>query len=313
MANKRAVQPGENLLRLYLHDIGRHGLLSRDDESRLGKAVEAGKHACAELAEAEPMEPARARELRRLVRRGDESAATFVRGNLRLVVSIAKRYQGFDLPLLDLVQEGNLGLMHAVEKFEWQRGFKFSTYATWWIRQAISRAISNSGRTVRLPPHAADLLARVTRARTELERRSGHNPSVAEIAACLGVDDTRVLEVIRHSGAPTSLSAPLVADGDASLEDIVEDHTAASPFEAAAAALLRDEVNKMLMTLDERERTILRLRFGMDDAEPLTLGEVGSRLNLTRERIRQIQDKAIAKLRHPILLIDYRHLIDDTT
>ena len=313
MANKRAVQRGEDPLRLYLAEIGRYDLLSKDDEVCLGQSVEAGKQACAELAEAGWVDPGRARELRGLVRRGDESAAVFVRGNLRLVVSIAKRYQGSAVPLLDLVQEGNLGLMHAVEKFDWRRGFKFSTYATWWIRQAISRGISNTGRAVRLPPHAADLLAGVTRARTELERRSGHKATVGEIAVHLGVDETRVLEVIRHSGAPLSLSASLIADNDASLEDIVEDDTAVSPFDAAATALLRDDVKKMLMTLDEREQTVLRLRFGMDDAEPLTLGQVGSRLNLTRERIRQIQEKAIFKLRHSIPVRDYRYLLDDPT
>ena len=302
-------QPEEDLVRLYLKDIGRHALLSKDDEARLSQAIEAGRQGCIELASEEPPTAARKRELRLLIRNGDEATGTFVQANLRLVVSIAKRYQAADLPLLDLVQEGNLGLIHAVEKFDWRKGFKFSTYATWWIRQAITRGIANSGRTVRLPVHAGDLLSRVTKARGRLEGQLGRRPTVGELAADLEVDEARVIEILRHAAAPLSLSEPLRADGDAELGDLVEDHTAVSPFDAAAATLLAGEVTKLLVNLDDREREVLRLRFGLDRGVPRTLDEVGAHFDLTRERIRQIEARAMSKLRHPAIAQGARELL----
>ena len=301
MPTKRVAPSDEDLIRLYLNDVGKHGLLTKDDEVRLAQAVEEGRKARAELATDGGIEASRRRQLSRLVREGDEATESFVTANLRLVVSIAKKYQAADLPLLDLVQEGNLGLIHAVEKFDWRKGFKFSTYATWWIRQAISRGIANSGRTVRLPVHAGDLLNRVIKARGRLEGHLGRRPTAAELAADLGVEETKVTEILRHISEPMSLSEPLRSDGDAELGDFVEDHSAVSPFEAAAAALLSNEVAKMLLVLDEREREILRLRFGLDRAQPRTLDEVGAHFNLTRERIRQIEARAMSKLRHPTL------------
>ena len=298
MPNHHAAQPEEDLVRLYLNDIGKYALLAKDDEARLAQAIEAGREARTEFATTEGIKPARKRELGRLIRDGDLAAETFVQANLRLVVSIAKRYQAAELPLLDLVQEGNLGLIHAVHKFDWRRGFKFSTYATWWIRQAITRGVANSGRTIRLPVSAGDLLIQVTKARGRLEGQLGRRPTVAELGRDLELQDEKVTELLRHATQPLSLSEPLGEDGDAELGDSLEDRSAVSPFDAAAAALLSGEVNKMLLALDEREREILRLRFGLDRGEPRTLGQVGEHFSLTRERIRQIESRAMSKLRH---------------
>ena len=301
MLSKRAPQPEEDLVRLYLNDVGKYALLTKADEVRLAQTVETGSEARAELGGVADLTPSRRHELRRLVRQGEEATETFVKANLRLVVSIAKRYQAADLPLLDLVQEGNLGLIHAVEKFDWRKGFKFSTYATWWIRQAIARGIANTGRTVRLPVHAGDLLVRVTKARGRLEGTLGRRPTIGELAADLGLEQHRVVEILRYVAEPMSLSEPLRLDSDAELGDVVEDRSAVSPFDAAAASLLSDEVAKMLGVLDERERVILQLRFGLDRGEPRTLDEVGIHFKLTRERIRQIEARALSKLRHPTL------------
>jgi RNA polymerase sigma factor (sigma-70 family) len=306
---KRAVQPEEDLVRLYLNDVGKYALLTKSEEIELAQTVEAGRDARAELTAPGQLAPSRQRELRRLVRHGEEATETFVKANLRLVVSIAKRYQSAEIPLLDLVQEGNLGLIHAVEKFDWRKGFKFSTYATWWIRQAITRGIANTGRTVRLPIHAGDLLNRVTRARARLENEMGRRPTTSELARDLDLDESKVVEIIRYIGQPMSLSEPLRADSDGELGDVVEDRSAISPFDAAAASLLTGEVAKLLMVLDDRERAILRLRFGLDRGEPRTLDEVGVHFHLTRERIRQIEVRAMSKLRHPMLELNARDLL----
>jgi RNA polymerase sigma factor (sigma-70 family) len=306
---KQAGQPEEDLVRLYLNDIGKYDLLTKSDEARLARAAEAGREARAELLGTNGATPARRRELRRLVRVGDEATETFVKANLRLVVSIAKKYQAADLALLDLVQEGNLGLIHAVEKFDWRKGFKFSTYATWWIRQSITRGIANTGRTVRLPVHAGDLLTRLTKARGRLEGQLGRRPTISELAADLELDEEKVTEILRHAAEPLSLSQPMGDDGDAEFGDIVEDRSAVSPFDAAAAVLLSAEVNKILVTLNEREREILRLRFGLDRGEPRTLDEVGAQFSLTRERIRQIEARAMSKLRHPSIDRGARELL----
>ncbi len=309
MPNKRAQLPDEDLVRLYLSDIGRHRLLTKEDEARLAQAAEAGREAHAELEAGGRVSPARMRELRRLEKAGVIAVETFVNGNLRLVVSIAKRYQGADLSLLDLIQEGNLGLIHAVEKFDWRKGFKFSTYATWWIRQAITRGIANGGRTIRLPVHAGDLLSQAAKARVRLESQLGRRPSVTELAADLDVNAERIVEILRHASTPASLSEPLLHDGDAELGDLVEDLGAISPSDAAAAAMLPGQVAKMMGSLDDREREIIRLRFGLDRGEPRTLEEVGVRFGLTRERIRQIEARAMSKLRHPTAGQDMRELL----
>jgi RNA polymerase sigma factor (sigma-70 family) len=274
LAKRQVDHDDEDLVRLYLNDISRHPLLTKDDEARLGKIIQDAAGARDELVEAKGLTPSKKAQLRRMVRAGDVAAETFITANLRLVVSIAKKYQASGLPLLDLVQEGNLGLVHAVEKFDYRKGFKFSTYATWWIRQAISRGIANSARTIRLP-------------------------GTAELAADLGLPEQQVLDVLRHASDPVSLSEPLNSDGDAEFGDFIEDESAVSPIEAALDSVLADELERILDPLEERERAILRLRFGLDRSEPRTLDEVGEHFNLTRERIRQIEARALSKLRHP--------------
>jgi RNA polymerase sigma factor (sigma-70 family) len=300
VAKDRVDRDEEDLVRLYLTDIGQYALLTKDDEVRLAKAIEAGKEAVAEMAKIKTPTATKRRELRKAIREGEVAERAFVQSNLRLVVSIAKKYQASGLPLLDLIQEGNLGLMHAVEKFDWRKGFKFSTYATWWIRQAITRGIANTGRTIRLPVHAGDTLARLQKARSRLELKFGRTATLAELAKEVEMPEDKVTEALRFAAEPLSLSEPLREDGDAELGDVVEDRSAESPFEVAATALLPEEIQRLLAPLDEREREILRLRFGLDGSgEGRTLEEVGEHFNLTRERIRQIEARAMSKLRHP--------------
>ncbi|NCZ91464.1 MAG: sigma-70 family RNA polymerase sigma factor, partial [Actinobacteria bacterium] len=231
MAKDRIDRDEEDLVRLYLTDIGQYALLTKDDEVRLAKAIETGKAATAELEKNDAnLNPNRRRELRKIQRDGTRAERQFVQSNLRLVVSIAKKYQASGLPLLDLIQEGNLGLMHAVEKFDWRKGFKFSTYATWWIRQAITRGIANTGRTIRLPVHAGDTLARLQKARSRLELKFGRPATLAELSAEVDMPEDKVTEALRFAAEPLSLSEPLREDGDAELGDVVEDRAAESPF-----------------------------------------------------------------------------------
>jgi RNA polymerase sigma factor (sigma-70 family) len=295
---KRDQLPDEDLVRLYLTDIGKHALLTKDDEARLAEARRVGLEAAEELRNTKP-DAARRRQLRRLVQEGEDAERQFVESNLRLVVSIAKKYQASGVPLLDLVQEGNLGLMHAVEKFDHRKGFKFSTYATWWIRQSITRGIANTGRSIRLPVHAGDMIKQLQRTRAELEDQLGRGPTTAEIAEAMDEPFDKIRTLLLHLQEPTSLSAPLREDSDAEMADIVKDESAVSPEDAALEGALVDEVEQILSSLDERERSILRLRFGLDGGEPRTLDDVGQHFSLTRERIRQIESKAMSKLRHP--------------
>ena len=299
MAKERVERDEEDLVRLYLTDIGQYPLLNKDDEVRLAQLIEKGIAAKDSLESARDISSAQRRRLTRAQQQGARAERTFVQSNLRLVVSIAKKYQASGLPLLDLIQEGNLGLMHAVEKFDWRKGFKFSTYATWWIRQAITRGIANTGRTIRLPVHAGDTLARLQKARSRLELKYGRPATLGELAIEVDMPEQKVTEALRFAAEPLSLSEPLREDSDAELGDVVEDRAAESPFEVAATTLLPSEITRLLSPLDEREREILKLRYGLDRGEPRTLEEVGEHFQLTRERIRQIEARAMSKLRHP--------------
>ena len=299
MPKDRRDRDDDDLVRLYLSDIGKHELLTKEDEVRLAQAMEEGLRARRELAEQPGAGLGRRRELRRCVREGEEAERCFVQANLRLVVSIAKRYQSSGLPLLDLIQEGNLGLMHAVHKFDWRKGFKFSTYATWWIRQAIARGIANTGRTIRLPVHAAETLARLQRARAQLEPCLGRAPTVAELASEVGVDEAKAREALFVAADPLSLSEPLGDESNTQLGDLIDDPLAESPFDSVASAALPGEVADMLESLDVREREVLVLRYGLDRGQPRTLEEVGAEFHVTRERVRQIEARAMSKLRHP--------------
>ncbi|MCU1485516.1 MAG: polymerase, sigma 70 subunit, RpoD subfamily [Actinomycetia bacterium] len=285
---------GDDALRRYLQEVGAHPLLTAADEAELGGLIAAGR------------EPGASAEV---VTRADAARERFIAANLRLVVSIAKRYQSSGLPLLDLVQEGNLGLMRAVEKFEPERGFKFSTYATWWIRQAVTRAIADKGRTIRVPAHVGDAIAVVNRVTAELSRLHGREPTMAELARASGLKPDRIVELRAALHDVVSLSAPL-AEGDGELADLVPDDRAEGPFDAAATRLEQEALATVLARLSEREQRVLELRFGLSGGAPRTLEDVGREFSLTRERIRQIEAKALTKLRHPCSPAALRQLVN---
>ena len=291
LTQQREMQQSEDALRLYLADVSRHTLLTRADETRLAQQIEQGNAAREALFRDTALSGDDATELRAAVNTGDEAHRAFVQSNLRLVVSIAKRYQASGLPLLDLIQEGNLGLLRAVDKFEWQKGFKFSTYATWWIKQAIARGIANTGRAIRLPVDAGELLRRVNDARAALENARGAPASVTELATAVDSSPAKVNEVLRVATPPVSLDVPISEDGTVSIGDTVADPS--SPF----AALLAVDIQRLLEPLGERDRKVLVLRFGLDCGTPRTLEEVSKHFEVTRERIRQIEQQALEKLR----------------
>jgi RNA polymerase sigma factor (sigma-70 family) len=287
----------EDLLQLYLNDIGKYPLLTRAEEVRLGELVLAGRTAAAHLARLrDRADAAQQRRLVAAIRAGESATQQFVRANLRLVVSIAKRYQASGLPLLDLIQEGNFGLIHAVERFDPRRGFKFSTYATWWIRQTIARGIANTGRSIRLPVHAGDQLLAIRMANTAFEVRHGRPPTAAELSAAVSLPSKKVEELVPYLSEPLSLSERL-NEGEVELGELVEDDSSMAPDQAALAAMLPAQVAALLQILEPREREILCLRYGLDRGKPRTLEEVGECFGLTREGVRQAELKAIAKLR----------------
>ena len=280
-------------MRRYLQEIGGHGLLTAAEEGDLARAMVDGRAAEAQIeAGAGTSDDTERAHAGRLARQ------RFIQSNLRLVVSIAKRYQAAGVPLLDLVQEGNLGLMRAVEKFDHRKGFKFSTYATWWIRQAITRAIADKGRTIRVPVHMVETVTQVQRSSAILTRALGREPSVGEIARDTGLSTEKVTEALRVAPDPVSLFA-VVGDEDAELVEFLADRTVEAPADAAIAAMETRELRDVLTTLTSREQRVLELRFGLDGQRPRTLDEVGKEFSVTRERIRQIEAKALSKLRHP--------------
>jgi RNA polymerase primary sigma factor len=275
-------------VRMYLREIGRVPLLSAEEEVKLAQRMERGK--------IERLKPA---PNRRYIEDGEEAQRRLTEANLRLVVSVAKKYIGRGMSLLDLIQEGNIGLIRAVEKFDYTKGYKFSTYATWWIRQAITRAIADQARTIRIPVHMVETINRLIRISRRLLQDLGREPTSEEIAEQMEITAEKVREIIKVSQEPVSLETPIGEEDDSHLGDFIEDHTALAPADAASHQLLKEQVEDVLDSLTERERKVLQLRFGLDDGRSRTLEEVGKEFHVTRERIRQIEAKALRKLRHP--------------
>jgi len=290
-------------VRMYLKEIGKVNLLTSEEEVELAQAMGAGSEAQIQLEEMEKAGeeiPAEVRaELDKLIAKGEAAKQRLAEANLRLVVSIAKRYVGRGMQFLDLIQEGNLGLIKAVEKFDYVKGFKFSTYATWWIRQAITRAIADQARTIRIPVHMVETINKVIRVSRQLLQELGHDPSPEEIAKEMSMPVDKVREILKIAQEPVSLETPIGEEEDSHLGDFIPDEDASEPAEAASFTLLKEQLVEVLGTLTPREEKVLKLRFGLEDGRTRTLEEVGKEFNVTRERIRQIEAKALRKLRHP--------------
>jgi RNA polymerase primary sigma factor len=292
-------------VRMYLREIGRVPLLVAAEEVDLAKRIEAGAEASEHLADLDaagtlgnlPVDESR--RLQALADDGDDAKSALIQANLRLVVSIAKRYVGRGMQFLDLIQEGNMGLMRAVEKFDYTKGFKFSTYATWWIRQAITRSIADQARTIRIPVHMVESINRVHRVQRQMVQQLEREPTVDELAEEVGMTPERVREIQRISLDPLSLDSPVGEEDDSYLADFIKDDGAEEPDDAATRQMLQNEVRKVLDELNDREKEVVIMRFGLDDEQPRTLEEVGKQFGVTRERIRQIESKTLAKLRHP--------------
>ncbi|WP_455356232.1 sigma-70 family RNA polymerase sigma factor [Streptomyces sp. SYSU K217416] len=302
--------PSSDLFRQYLREIGRIPLLTAAEEVDLARRVEAGLFAEEKLSSTPDLDSQLAVDLDRLVVMGRVAKRRLIEANLRLVVSVAKRYVGRGLTMLDLVQEGNLGLIRAVEKFDYARGYKFSTYATWWIRQAMSRALADQARTIRVPVHVVELINRVVRVQRRMLQERGYEPTPEEVAGQLDLSGERVSEVLRLAQEPVSLHAPVGEEDDVALGDLIEDGDAASPVESAAFLLLREHLEAVLSTLGERERKVVQLRYGLADGRPRTLEEIGRIFGVTRERIRQIESKTLSKLRDHAFADQLRGYLD---
>jgi RNA polymerase primary sigma factor len=292
--------PTNDPVRMYLKEIGKVALLTAQEEVDLAKRIEAGEEATGKLTiENDKFTPGQVDELTWLERDGQRAKRHLVEANLRLVVSIAKRYVGRGMAFLDLIQEGNLGLIRAVEKFDHTKGFKFSTYATWWIRQAITRAIADQARTIRIPVHMVETINKLVRIQRQLLQDLGREPTAQEIADQMELPPEKVREIQKISQEPVSLHTPVGEEEDSHLGDFIEDAEAIVPLERASFRLLQEQLESVLHTLSEREKEVIRLRFGLVDGQPRTLEEVGKKFGVTRERIRQIESKTLSKLRHP--------------
>ncbi|MCK2242378.1 MULTISPECIES: RNA polymerase sigma factor [unclassified Crossiella] len=290
-------------VRAYLKQIGKVALLNAEEEVELAKRIEAGLYAVERLRKAEEEEEKLAAQMRRdlrwIVRDGEKAKNHLLGANLRLVVSLAKRYTGRGMAFLDLIQEGNLGLIRAVEKFDYTKGFKFSTYATWWIRQAITRAMADQARTIRIPVHMVEVINKLGRIQRELLQDLGREPTPEELAKEMDITPEKVLEIQQYAREPISLDQTIGDEGDSQLGDFIEDSEAVVAVDAVSFTLLQDQLQSVLATLSEREAGVVRLRFGLTDGQPRTLDEIGQVYGVTRERIRQIESKTMSKLRHP--------------
>jgi RNA polymerase primary sigma factor len=298
-AAEPAADSAGEALPLYLREIGRVPLLTASDEVRLAQAIERGREALGRLQSDMSLSEAERDELHDLVRQGNVARADLSDANLRLVVSVARRYSNRGVPLIDLIQEGNLGLLRAVEKFDWRRGFKFSTYATWWIRQAVSRAIADDARTIRIPVHLYDVVNRMARISAQLHQELGREPTDEELGEALQISAERVRELNQVLPQPISLDGFVGEDQDTRLSDVVADDNATNLEMAAEQRLLADQIRDTLMTLSPRERRVIERRFGLCDDTDATLTAIGREIGVTRERIRQIESTALRKLRHP--------------
>jgi RNA polymerase nonessential primary-like sigma factor len=296
-ADLDAQSPAADLVRVYLNGIGRTALLTAQEEVELAKSVEAGVFARHMLDTTPRLSPGQRSDLLRLVQDGREAKNHLLEANLRLVVSLAKRYTGRGMPLLDLIQEGNLGLIRAVEKFDYTKGFKFSTYATWWIRQAITRGMADQSRTIRLPVHLVEQVNKLARIKRDLHQQLGREATHQELADESGIPLEKVADLLDHSRDPVSLDMPVGTEEEAPLGDFIEDAEAADAESAVISGLLQEDLRRVLATLEDREQNVIRLRYGLDDGQPRTLDQIGKRFGLSRERVRQIEREVMAKLR----------------
>jgi RNA polymerase nonessential primary-like sigma factor len=289
--------PSADLVRVHLNGIGRTALLTAEQEVELAKRIEAGVFAQHKLETAKRLSPQRRVDLKAIVREGNRARSHLLVANLRLVVSLAKRYTGRGMPLLDLIQEGNLGLIRAVEKFDYTKGFKFSTYATWWIRQAVSRGMADQARTIRLPVHLVEQVNKLSRLKRELHQQLGRDATLEELAAESGIEPEKISDLLDHARDPVSLDMPVGTDEEAPLGDFIEDTESASAESAVVAGFMHRDIDKVLDTLEEREREVVRMRYGLVDGRPRTLDEIGREFGISRERVRQIERDSMAKLR----------------
>lgn len=289
--------PSADLVRVYLNGIGKTALLNAEDEVTLSKAIEVGLYAQHILDTKKRISPQRRADLKTIVAEGQSARAHLLEANLRLVVSLAKRYTGRGMPLLDLIQEGNLGLIRAMEKFDYAKGFKFSTYATWWIRQAITRGMADQSRTIRLPVHLVEQVNKLARIKREMHQQLGREATFEELADESGIAANKIEELLDHSRDPVSLDMPVGADEEAPLGDFIEDAEAISAENTVVTHVMHSDVREVLSTLEEREQQVITMRFGLDDGQPRTLDQIGRRFGLSRERVRQIEREVMAKLR----------------